>query len=110
MKTYYLFQAGSAPSCRPSPTIQQATSYPSRTDPGPWCVSSRPKRIGSHEHTIPWDKLRYDTRLGGCRTDITEEQLRGAPSVFVDREVWPDRPREQELHKYWRTPPYWGGL
>ena len=32
--------------------------------------------IGSHEHTIPWDKLDYDTRLGGYRTDITEEQLR----------------------------------
>ena len=66
--------------------------------------------IGSHEHTIPWDKLRYDTRLGGYRTDITEEQLRGAPSVFVDREVWPDRPREQEVHDYWRIPPYWRGL
>ena len=64
--------------------------------------------IGSHEHTIPWDKLRYDTRLGGYRTDITEEQLRGAPSVFADREVWPDRPREQEVHDYWRIPPYWG--
>ena len=35
--------------------------------------------IGSHEHTIPWDKLRYDTR-----------------------------PREQEVHDYWRIPPYWG--
>jgi sporulation protein YlmC with PRC-barrel domain len=66
--------------------------------------------IGSHEHTIPWDKLRYDTRLGGYRTDITEEQLRGAPSVFADREVWPDRPREQEVHDYWRIPPYWRGL
>jgi sporulation protein YlmC with PRC-barrel domain len=66
--------------------------------------------LGSHEHTIPWDKLRYDTRLGGYRTDITEEQLRGAPSVFVDREVWPDRPREQEVHDYWRIPPYWRGL
>jgi hypothetical protein len=66
--------------------------------------------IGSHEHAIPWDKLDYDTRLGGYRTDITEEQLRGAPSVLGDSEVWPDRKREQEVHDYWRTPPYWGGL
>ncbi len=66
--------------------------------------------IGSHEHTIPWDKLDYDTRLGGYRTDITEEQLRGAPSVFSDREVWPDRNREKEVHDYWRSSPYWGGL
>ena len=64
--------------------------------------------IGSHEHTIPWDKLRYDTRLGGYRTDITEDQLRGAPRVFDDREDWPNRPREQEVHDYWRIPPYWG--
>jgi len=64
--------------------------------------------IGSHEHTIPWDKLRYDTGLGGYRTDITEEELRGAPPVFADHEVWPDRAREQDLHNYWRIPPYWG--
>jgi hypothetical protein len=25
----------------------------------------------------------------------------------VDRKVWPDRPREQEVHNYWRIPPYW---
>ena len=34
--------------------------------------------IGEEEHTIPWSKLTYDTSLGGYRTDITEEQLRGA--------------------------------
>ena len=64
--------------------------------------------IGSHEHTIPWSKLEYDTRLGGYRTDITEEQLRGAPSVFEDREAWPDRHREKQVHEYWRASPYWG--
>ena len=66
--------------------------------------------LGAHEHTIPWDKLDYDTRLAGYRTDITEEQLRGAPAVFGDGEVWPDRAREQQVHDYWRTPPYWGGM
>lgn len=66
--------------------------------------------IGAHEHTIPWEKLDYDTNLGGYRTDITEEQLRGAPTAFGEEEVWPDRRREQELHDYWRTPPYWGGV
>ena len=63
--------------------------------------------IGAHEHTIPWEKLNYDTRLGGYRTDITEEQLRGAPTAFADEEVWPDRKREQEVHDFWRTPRYW---
>ena len=42
--------------------------------------------MGEEEHTIPWSKLTYDTGLGGYRTDITEEQLRGAPSFYRDRD------------------------
>ena len=34
--------------------------------------------MGSEEHAVPWNKLTYDPNLGGYRTDITEEQLRGA--------------------------------
>jgi hypothetical protein len=30
--------------------------------------------IGAEEHSIPWNKLTYDTNLGGYRTDITEQQ------------------------------------
>jgi len=65
--------------------------------------------IGEEEHTIPWNKLDYDTTLGGYRTDITAEQLRGAPSFYRDRDYdWSDRNRERELHDYWRAPYYWG--
>jgi hypothetical protein len=65
--------------------------------------------MGSEEHTIPWRKLNYDTSLGGYRTDITEDQLRGAPTFYRDQNWdWSDRNREQELHDYYRTPPYWG--
>ena len=61
--------------------------------------------IGADEHTVPWNKLTYDTNLGGYRTDITEDQLRGAPSFSRDRSYdWSDRNRERELHDYWRTP------
>ena len=64
--------------------------------------------MGADEHTIPWNKLTYDTSLGGYRTDITEEQLRGAPSLSRDRDYsWNDRQRETELHDYWRSPYYW---
>jgi PRC-barrel domain len=61
------------------------------------------------EHTIPWSKLTYDTSLGGYRTDITEEQLRGAPTFYRDRDDydWSDRERERELHDYWRATYYW---
>ena len=65
--------------------------------------------MGEEEHTVPWNKLEYDTSLGGYRTDITEQQLRGAPSFYRDRDYdWSDRDRERELHDYWRAPYYWG--
>lgn len=67
--------------------------------------------LGADEHTIPWSKLDYDTSLGGYRTDITEGQLRGAPTFYRDDDYdWNDRERERELHDYWRTPFYWGGI
>ena len=65
--------------------------------------------LGADEHTIPWSKLNYDTSLGGYRTDITEEQLQGAPTFYRGSDYdWSDRERERELHDYWRTPYYWG--
>ncbi|GEO18558.1 PRC-barrel domain-containing protein [Microvirga aerophila] len=66
--------------------------------------------IGADEHTIPWSKLTYDTGLGGYCTDITEEQLRGAPSFYRERDDydWTDRDRERELLDYWGAPYYWG--
>jgi hypothetical protein len=64
--------------------------------------------IGEDEHTIPWSKLTYDTSLGGYRTDITEEQLRGAPTFYRKRGDYDWSDRERELHDYWRTPYYWG--
>jgi hypothetical protein len=65
--------------------------------------------IGEDEHTIPWSKLNYDTSLGGYRTDITEDQLRGAPTFYRERDyAWTDRERERELHDYWNVPGYWG--
>ena len=61
--------------------------------------------VGVHHHTVPWEKLTYDTGLHGYRTDITEEQVRGAPAFYGNDEVWPDKKREQELWDYWRDLP-----
>jgi hypothetical protein len=62
--------------------------------------------LGTHHHTIPWEKLDYDTHLGGYRTDITAEQVKGAPAFYGDDDIWPDRQREQRLQDYWRYPYY----
>ncbi len=61
--------------------------------------------LGVHHHTIPWEKLTFDTGLHGYRTDITEEQVRGAPAFYGDDEIWPDKKREQEMWDYWRDLP-----
>ena len=64
--------------------------------------------IGAEEHSIPWNKLTYDTGFGGYRTDITEQQLRDAPAFSRDRDYdWTDRDRERDLHKHYGTRSYW---
>jgi PRC-barrel domain len=65
--------------------------------------------LGEEEHAVPWNALTYDTSLGGYRTAITEQQLRGAPTFYRSADyAWNDRQREQELHNYFGAPYYWG--
>jgi PRC-barrel domain len=42
--------------------------------------------LGNDHYPLPWQSLKYDTRLGGYRTGITEDQLRGAPKFRDDRD------------------------
>ena len=64
--------------------------------------------MGTDEYTIPWSKLTYDTRLGGYRTDITQQQLQGSPTFYRQPQYdWADRNRERELNDYWGVAPYW---
>lgn len=65
--------------------------------------------LGEESHTIPWGKLTYDTELGGYRTDLTENQLKGAPGFSRDESYgWQDRDKERDLHSYYGVSPYWG--
>ena len=59
--------------------------------------------LGAHHHTIPWEKLTYDTGVGGYRTDITEEQVRAAPAFYGDDQIWPDAKQEREARDYWAS-------
>lgn len=70
--------------------------------------------MGANEFPVPWRKLDYDTTLGGFRTDITEEQLRKAPTLNRLRDGgpsddfdWSDRSREQQLYDYYGVKYYW---
>jgi sporulation protein YlmC with PRC-barrel domain len=62
-------------------------------------------KFNSHLHTVPWEKLHYDTGLGGYHTDITEAELQDAPPLPHDSDD--ERKRETELRRYWNVPRYW---
>jgi len=64
--------------------------------------------MGADELALPWGKLTYDTSLGGFRTDVSEQQLKGAPSFYRQSGYdWSNRTQERDLHDYWKTPYYW---
>ena len=65
--------------------------------------------IGEDTHTIPWGKLTYSTDLGGYKTDLSADQLRGAPDFYrKDDYSWGNREDERRLHDYYGVSPYWG--
>ncbi|MBV9079409.1 MAG: PRC-barrel domain-containing protein [Methylobacteriaceae bacterium] len=65
--------------------------------------------IGEESYTIPWAKLTYEVDLGGYRTDISSDQLQGAPTFYRDGDYrWSNRDQERELHSYYGVSPYWG--
>lgn len=64
--------------------------------------------IGGDLHSLPWEKLEYDTDLGGYKLDVTEEQLRNAPTYSEnDRDQQLDRDYQARVYSYWVATPYW---
>ena len=60
--------------------------------------------IGSDYYPVPWASLNYDTNLGGYRTNITEQQLKGAPKYQGNKWDWEDRERGRKVYEYYDTP------
>ena len=61
--------------------------------------------IGDDHYPLPWQSLKYDTRLGGYRTGVTEDQLRGAPKYRDDSDWnWTDVARNRALNEYYGVP------
>jgi sporulation protein YlmC with PRC-barrel domain len=58
--------------------------------------------IGEDYFPVPWPTLKYDTRLGGYRLGVTEDQLKGAPRYGqLDSWDWSDAKRRQQVSDYW---------
>ena len=57
--------------------------------------------IGNDYYPIPWESLKYDTGLGGYRTNLTEAQLKGAPKYAGTHWDWDDRARGRQVYDYY---------
>ena len=58
--------------------------------------------IGDDYYPLPWQSLKYDTNLGGYRTGITENQLKGAPKYSNDNSWnWSDPARARAVNDYY---------
>jgi sporulation protein YlmC with PRC-barrel domain len=61
--------------------------------------------IGNDHYPLPWQSLKYDTRLGGYGTGVTESQLRGAPKYGNDNDWnWADAARNRAVNEYYGVP------
>jgi hypothetical protein len=63
--------------------------------------------IGEDYYPVPWATLKYDTSLGGYKTNITREQLDRAPK-YTQSTGWNwNRENERHVYDHYRTPYYW---
>ena len=61
--------------------------------------------VGAEIHTIPWERLRYDTAVAGYRTNITESQLQNAPEFSREDRLLLSHQQRKELNEYYTIPP-----
>jgi hypothetical protein len=64
--------------------------------------------MGEKHFPIPWARLKYDLAQEAYRLDLTDEELKSAPTYRADKEFdWGDRSQEIVIHSYYKTPNYW---
>ena len=64
--------------------------------------------MGGELHSLPWEKFDYDTQVGGYKLDVTEDELRNAPTHRDDdRDQQYDRGYQTRVYEYWAGAPYW---
>jgi hypothetical protein len=60
--------------------------------------------MGEDLYPLPWSSLTYDVDLGGYKTNVTEEQLKGAPKYSSsDDWNWGDTTRTSSVDQYYGT-------
>lgn len=65
--------------------------------------------IGGQYYPVPWERLRYNTELEAYELDVSEKDLKNAPSFASNADFdWGDRTQEAMIYSYYGVPPYWG--
>jgi sporulation protein YlmC with PRC-barrel domain len=64
--------------------------------------------IGDRYYPLPWEKLTYNTELGGYVVDVDRDTLEGAPS-FTDEATasWNDDAWSRNVYAHYGVHPYW---
>lgn len=63
--------------------------------------------LGESFYPIPWSLLKYNEGFDAYEANISDEQLRSAPSV-ADTDRIGDRNWNRDIHDYYGVIPYWG--
>ena len=64
--------------------------------------------IGNRHYPLPWEKLKYDTNMGGFVVDLDKRTLEGAPSYSdADTVGWDDPAWGKRVYDYYGARPYW---
>ena len=67
--------------------------------------------LGANFLPLPWARLNYNREIEAYQINISDEELKRAPSFLADKEFdWGDRSQEESLHRYYDVPPYWGAF
>ncbi len=61
--------------------------------------------MGEDYYPMPWQSLKYDTRVDGYRAAVTQEQLKGAPKYSQSQSWdWSNRENDRRVYDYYKTP------
>jgi sporulation protein YlmC with PRC-barrel domain len=64
--------------------------------------------IGDRFYPLPWEKLRYDTEMGGYIVDVGQDVLEGAPSYSDEAPAsWQDDVWGRGIYTYYGVHPFW---
>ena len=65
--------------------------------------------IGNRHYPLPWEKLKYDTNMGGFVVNLDKRTLEGAPSYSdADTVGWDDPTWGKGVYDYYGAHPYLG--